>query len=170
MNFSKRNRSIVDFLFILALFGAFAITGLLVVLFGSKVYQSTVEKMDKNYAARTALSYVTEKVRSHDYTNGIEAADIEVSEKNGYSVLLLKETVNDKTYNTYMYVADGMLKEFTADENYDFNYDAGTDILEIKEFTINKINDSLYKFTIVDSYDDSTQFFVSVLSETDGEE
>lgn len=170
MNFSKRNRSIVDFLFILALFGAFAITGLLVVLFGSRVYQSTVAKMDANYASRTALSYVTEKIRSHDYTNGSEVEDIELVSENGNSVLKLKETVNERTYVTYMYVADGMLKEFTTSEEYDFDYKGGTDILELKEFVIKQTGDALYKIRIVDSYDNETQFFVAMYSGTDGED
>lgn len=170
MNFSKRNRSIVDFLFILALFGAFAITGLLVVLFGSKVYQSTVSKMDANYSSRTALSYVTEKIRSHDYTNGADVSDIDITSLNGNSVLLLKETVNDRDYVTYMYVSDGMLKEFTTSSDYDFDYTEGTNIIAIKKFIVNRVNDSLYKIDLTDAYDNDTEIFVAIYSGTDGED
>ena len=166
MNFTKRNKSIMDFLFILALFGAFAITGLLVVLFGSKVYKSTVAKMDANYASRTALSYITEKVRAHDFTGGIEIQEGEGDD----SVLLLKDKVNDKTYVTYMYVAEGMLKECTVSEDYDFNYDTGTDILKIHKFAVDETDDAMYKFDIVDEYDNETCFFVTMYSGTDGEQ
>ena len=76
MNFAKRNKSIVDFLFILALFGAFAITALFVVLFGARVYKTTVSNMNTNFEKRTAMSYVTEKIRSHDYTGGVEVTDV----------------------------------------------------------------------------------------------
>jgi len=169
MNFSKRNRSIVDFLFILALFGAFAITGLLVVLFGSRVYKSTVAKMDMNYSARTSLSYVTEKIRSHDYTGGIDVKSVETLEEASRDVLLLKETLGDKTYVTYLYADKGMLKEFTTSEEYDFDFTSGTQILAVKEFSAEKVNDSLVKINIKDSYDNSEQFFVALYSGTDGE-
>ena len=75
MNFAKRNKSVVDFLFILALFGAFAITALFVVLFGARIYKSTVANMNTNYEKRTAMSYITEKIRSHDYTGGVDVED-----------------------------------------------------------------------------------------------
>ena len=52
MNFAKRNKSVVDFLFILALFGAFAITALFVVLFGARIYKTTVSNMNTNYEKR----------------------------------------------------------------------------------------------------------------------
>lgn len=168
MNFSKRNKSVVDFLFIIALFGTFIITGLVVVLFGAKVYRSTVAKMDVNYASRTSLSYVTEKVRSHDFDNGVSicanpANDIETA-------LLLKDVVNDKTYITYLYVKDGMLKEFTASDDYDFSYDQGTDILAMKEFKITQEGDALYKFNMVDEYDNKMYFHITTYSVTDGEQ
>ena len=162
MNFAKRNKSIVDFLFILALFGAFATTALFVVLFGARIYQSTVSNMSTNYEKRTAMSYVTEKVRSHDYTGGAEVSDAN-------SVLKLYQKVGDKRYVTYLFVADGHLKEFTADESYDFDYKTGTDILEIQDFSVTRESDSLYFFDITDSNGEKTEFFVTLYSGTDGD-
>ncbi len=162
MNFAKRNKSIVDFLFILALFGAFAITALFVVLFGARIYESTVNNMNSNYEKRTAMSYVTEKIRSHDYTDGVNV------DETG-SILKLYQTTGDKKYVTYLFVADGYLKEFTADEDYDFDYKAGTKILAIKDFSVKKENDSLYRFNITDTNGEKTEFFVTLYSGTDGE-
>lgn len=162
MNFAKRNKSIVDFLFILALFGAFAITALFVVLFGARIYESTVNNMNRNYEKRTAMSYVTEKIRSHDYTDGANV------DETG-SILKLYQTTGDKKYVTYLFVADGYLKEFTADEDYDFDYKAGTKILAIKDFSVKKENDSLYRFNITDTNGEKTEFFVTLYSGTDGE-
>ena len=162
MNFAKRNKSIVDFLFILALFGAFAITALFVVLFGARIYESTVNNMNSNYEKRTAMSYVTEKIRSHDYTDGANV------DETG-SILKLYQTTGDKKYVTYLFVADGYLKEFTADEDYDFDYKAGTKILAVKDFSVKKENDSLYRFNITDTNGEKTEFFVTLYSGTDGE-
>ena len=162
MNFAKRNKSIVDFLFILALFGAFAITALFVVLFGARIYESIVNNMNSNYEKRTAMSYVTEKIRSHDYTDGTNV------DETG-SILKLYQTSGDKKYVTYLFVADGYLKEFIADEDYDFDYKAGTRILAIKDFSVKKENDSLYRFNITDTNGEKTEFFVTLYSGTDGE-
>ncbi|MBE5850129.1 MAG: DUF4860 domain-containing protein [Lachnospiraceae bacterium] len=161
MNFAKRNKSIVDFLFILALFGAFAITALFVVLFGARIYESTVNNMNSNYEKRTAMSYVTEKIRSHDYTDGVEI------DETG-STLKLYQNAGDKKYVTYLFADDGYLKEFTTDEDYDFDYKAGTRILAVNDFSVEKENDSLYRFNITDTNGEKTEFFVTLYSDTDG--
>ena len=171
MNFAKRNKSVVDFLFILALFGAFAITALFVVLFGARIYKSTVANMSTNYEKRTALSYVTEKMRSHDFTGGAEVSDTAGTGENGqHSVLKLYQETDGKKYVTYLFVADGYLKEFTADESYDFDYRAGTDILAVSDFSVEKESDSLYHFIVTDSNGEKTEFFVTMYSGTDGDD
>ena len=105
MNFAKRNKSIVDFLFILALFGAFAITALFVVLFGARVYKTTVSNMNTNFEKRTAMSYVTEKIRSHDYTGGVEVTDVGgTASTDEHTALKLYQRMGDKNYVTYLYV------------------------------------------------------------------
>ena len=129
MNFAKRNKSIVDFLFILALFGAFAITALFVMLFGARIYESTVANMNTNYEKRTGRKYVT-----------------------------------------YLFVDDGYLKEFTVADDYDFNYNAGTPILAIKDFSVRKESDALYRFNITDTNGEKTEFFVTLYSGTDGDD
>lgn len=170
MNFAKRNKSIVDFLFILALFGAFAITALFVVLFGARIYRSTVSNMNSNFEKRTAMSYLAEKIRSHDYTGGADVADLKSLRDDGeHSVLKLYQDIGDKRYVTYLFVDEGYLKEFTADENYDFDYRMGTNILAIKDFSVRKESDGLYHFNITDTNNEKTEFFVALYSGTDGE-
>lgn len=165
MNFAKRNKSVVDFLFILALFGAFAVTALFVVLFGARIYKSTVSNMNTNYEKRTAMSYLTEKIRSHDYTGGVEVS----TSDDDQSVLKLYQNVKDRTFITYLFVDDGYLKEFTADDKYDFDYSSGTEILAIKDFSVQKEGKCLYRFNITDMNDEKTEFFVTLYSATDGE-
>ncbi|MCR5591036.1 MAG: DUF4860 domain-containing protein [Lachnospiraceae bacterium] len=166
MNFAKRKKSVVDFLFILALFGAFAITALFVVLFGAQIYKSTVSNMSTNYEKRTALSYVTEKMRSHDSTGGAEVVDI----GGGRSALKLYQESDGKKYVTYLFVVDGYLTEFTADESYDFKFDAGTKILAVSDFSVEKESSSLYHFIVKDSNGENTEFYVTMYSGTDGDD
>ena len=56
----------VDFLFTLSLFCVFTVCALLVVSIGVQAYRSTAAYLEGTYSARTALSYVTEKIRQHD--------------------------------------------------------------------------------------------------------
>lgn len=165
MNFARKNKSIVDFLFILALFGAFAITALFVVLFGARIYESTVGNMSSNYEKRTAMSYLTEKIRSHDYPGGVEVSDT----GNEGSVLRLYQEAGDKRYVTYLFVHEGFLKEFTADEEYDFDYDTGTPILGINDFSVKQEGSALYRFNIEASDGEKTEFFVTLYSQADGD-
>ena len=54
---------IVDILFVLALFGVFAVSALALVTIGADVYQHTVEDMGVNYERRTAVSYIWKMFR-----------------------------------------------------------------------------------------------------------
>ena len=60
---TQEKHFIVDILFVLALFGVFAVSALSLVTIGADVYQHTVEDMSVNYDSRTAVSYIMEKVR-----------------------------------------------------------------------------------------------------------
>ena len=171
MNFAKRKKSVVDFLFILALFGAFAITALFVVLFGARIYKTKVSNMNTNYEKRTAMSYVTEKIRSHDFTGGAAVSDVDMSGSTGkHSVLKLYQEIGGKKYVTYLFVHNGYLKELTAEESFDFDYRAGTNVLAINDFSVRKESDSLYYFDITDTNGEKTEFFVTLYSGTDGDD
>lgn len=168
MNFAKRDKSIVDVIFIVALLGVFIVSALFVVLFGARVYSQTVSATDRNYSSRTALSYITEKLRSHDCSGGVEISDEPGAE--GQSVVMLKTIGDDNgEYVTYLYVDEGYLKEFTASKDYEFDSFEGSEIMPIKEFRAIKVSESLFEFNIVDGEDNSTHFFVSLYSGTDGE-
>mgnify|MGYP000271613250 FL=1 len=89
---------IVDILFVLALFGVFAVSALALVTIGADVYQHTVEDMGVNYESRTAVSYIMEKVRQNDTTDSIFLTDLE----NVPALCMLSE-IDEETYCTYLY-------------------------------------------------------------------
>ena len=70
-NRNQEKHFIVDILFVLALFGVFAVSALALVTIGADVYQHTVEDMSVNYESRTAVSYILEKVRQNDTADSI---------------------------------------------------------------------------------------------------
>ena len=62
----QRSSHIIDLLFVLSLFCVFTVCAFLVVSIGANVYRATAENMENTYSTRTALAYVTEKLRQHD--------------------------------------------------------------------------------------------------------
>ena len=165
MNFKMRNKPIVDILFLLALFSVFLISALFIVLFGAKIYRKTVSNMDVNFKSRTALSYVTEKMRQFDHSGG--AAVIHYGDT---PVLVLNEHVGDNDYSTFLYEQDGYLTELTTRSDYDFNLTGGTQVVPIRDFNVERVSDSLYLFSLTDENGESISYYVAEYSHTNNEE
>lgn len=159
MNLKMRNRPVVDILFLLALFSVFLISALFVVLFGAKIYRNTVSGMDDNFKSRTALSYVTEKMRQHDHINGASVIDYD-----GTSVLRLEDEIDDTVYYTYLYEDDGYLMELTAKSDFNFNKSGGQKIVETDGFDIEPVSDSLYRISLTDGNGNALTYYVSEYS------
>ena len=162
MNFRRRGRSIVDMLFILALFAVFMISALFIVLFGARIYKRIVADSDTNYNARTSIAYISEKIRQHDTRDGVD-----VIFDGDKPVLRLTETYGGVDYYTYMYELNGVLKEITSPAEYEPIYSAGQNILEVTSFQVEKVNDSLYKFDIQDVDANDINFYVTLYSRTE---
>ena len=89
----------IDTLFIMILFGMFAVTAFILVLIGIKQYKVTADSMNYNYEVRTASSYLREKIRQNDIGAGIHVENID-----GTDVLALSSNINGQTYKTYIYL------------------------------------------------------------------
>ena len=161
----KQDRSfIVDILFVLALFGVFAISAFVLITIGADVYQHTVQDMTVNYETRTAASYITEKVRQNDASVPGEEASISVDELEGIPALKLAQSYNDMTYYTYLYLHDGYLRELFIQQYADLGgsaLDAGTNIMPLKDFDVKQDSSGLLTITVEPSHGDSYQFFVA---------
>ena len=157
MKSTRRDKSIVDMLFLLALFGVFVISALFIVLFGANIYKKTVNDMDANFSARTSVSYITEKIRTND-TDG----NVFVLHRNEQDTLALRRITDYGTYYTYLYYSDGYLREITVADNATFAPETGTPILEATSFGIEEIGPSLLAFHITDDKNAKTTFYVSI--------
>lgn len=151
---SKRHH-VIDFIFPIALFFVFAVSALIVILLATNIYKSVTENSQELYTSRTALSYISEKVRQNDTAGAISIGTLD-----GADSLIIKETINNTTYTTYIYEQEHMLKELYIKEGVKPSLNAGKDILEIKNFQAKKITDTLFKFTIVT--DDGTTDSVTI--------
>lgn len=146
---------VIDFLFVLLLFCLFTITALLVVIIGANVYRSTTEHMENTYSTRTALSYVTEKVRRHD-----EKGLVSLTSLDGHPALLLKDVEGKTDYITYIYADDNSLLEFTATEDSEVSADMGQEIIKVKDFSIIEEKDGFIRLSAQDTNGNTVSLYL----------
>lgn len=129
-----RNRThVTDILFTLSLFCLFTACAFLVVLTGIQVYRTTVSDMEDNYSSKTALSYVTEKIRQHDFAGGVSVVSLK-----GENALVLKDQADGETYLTYIYAYEDYLWELSVKEGTPVSRDMGQKIIQVQDFSIEK--------------------------------
>lgn len=140
------NKHIVDVLFVLALFGVFAASALMLVTIGANVYKQNVANMSTNFTKRTAFSYLSEKLRQNDTADAVSLGELE-----GIKALVLSQEIDGTDYATYLYLYDGYLKElyvrkdsFTGSELLS----AGQDILALDSFHMEELSNHLIMLTM----------------------
>lgn len=164
---NRQKHFVVDILFVLALFGVFTVSALILVTIGAKVYQRTVNDMSSNYETRTSVAYISEKLRQHDSALTSEAGlenSVCLSDLAGCPSLLLKQQTAGRTYFTYLYFYEGHLKELLIDSNTQLGDSApaaGQNIMELSDFSIEQPKDNLFCVTLVLPEGGSYRFFIS---------
>lgn len=141
MKIQKSREHVVDYLFVLALFFAFALCTFAVIFIGIKVYSQTVTHMNENYLGRTATTYVTQKIRS---TSG----PITITEVGDTKALSLEDT--EAQTRTLIYAWQGTLKELTIKAPDAITPGAGQDILPVDAFVPTLAGTGLLELSITD--------------------
>ena len=108
----------------------FALCALLVLLSGASCYRALVDRGEASYTRRTALQYLTTRVR--------QAETVQVGNLEGCSALLLGQTVDEEVYTTYVYCYDGWLRELYAVPGAKLPPKAGAQILEAEALELNQ--------------------------------
>lgn len=117
----ERNSPITEVLALLNL-TVFALCVLLVLLAGARIYRNLVDRGQKVYEQRTALQYLTTRVR--------QAQTVEIGNLEDCEALILKETLEGETYTTYVYCYEGWLRELYAVAGAKLPPQAGEPLLE----------------------------------------
>lgn len=142
----KKQPHVIDLFFTLSLFCLFAASAFIVVLIGSGVYRNTITHMQENYAVRTTISYVAEKIRQHDATGETTLIMID-----GKTVLMLTDTVGETDYHTYIYDYNGYLCELVVKEGNTFSKEQGEQILEVDSFSLSDEGNGFIRVTASES-------------------
>ena len=143
MNDKKEKPHIVDVLFVLALFGVFTLSALVLVILGANIYKQTVSHMTSNYDSRMACSYFAEKIRQNDLASSVELGELYDTE-----ALVFSQEINGETYATYLYYHDGYLKELFMKKGSNIGDNplaAGNPIMALEHLDMELISDNLLK-------------------------
>lgn len=162
MQVKQERNHIVDVLFVLALFVVFTLSALVLVILGANVYRQTVSYMDENYEARTAYSYLTEKVRQNDIYGSVSVGELE-----GTRALILTREINDATYATYLYLHQGSLRELFIRQGSDIGSDplsAGRAILPLRDWEPEMADEHLLRIDLTLENGAHKQLFISLHS------
>ena len=156
---------VVDILFVLALFGVFAVSALMMVTIGADVYRHTVQDMSKNYDCRTAIAYITEKVWQADslLSDGTPAVELGTLEQQ--PALVLTDELESGKYCTYLYLYDGWLKELYMRKGSYLGEDtlnAGRNILKLDSLEYQQLNDNLLSVSMTTPDGDTRQLYLSI--------
>lgn len=136
---------VIDLLFTLALFCVFAASSFLVVLMGANIYKQTVTQMTQNYNTRTSLSYLAEKIRQNDITDGIRIGEVE-----GATALILEQKVGESTYQTWIYSSGGELREVMVAQGTKVKAADGQPIMELADLQVDRSPEGLLSLTTID--------------------
>lgn len=124
----KENTSrITDVLALLTL-TVFALCVLLVLLTGAEAYREVVDRGEASYDRRTALQYLTTRVR--------QAETAELGDFEGCETLILGQTIDEEVYTTRIYCHDGWLRELYAVPGAKLPLEAGEAILKAEDFAL----------------------------------
>lgn len=159
MNKPTGHHHMVDILFVLSLFCVFAVSSVLLILFGANIYKKTVQQMDSNYTSRTSIAYITEKIRQSDTANSIYLTSQEETQ-----VLMLINTINGIPYATSLYEYDGYLHELFARTDMKLPLDAGQPIMELHDLSFSQITPNILEIRFIDSTAEQQIIYVSMHS------
>lgn len=155
MNLTPKKHN-TDFPFLLLLFGIFASLALLTVILGARVYQTIAVQTEISSSTGTALGYLAEKIRQNDSENALEAGYLEDT-----PALIIHSTEDGIACETYLYAWEGSLRELFVRKSQTPSPDMGSPIMELQDFTFEKISDSLYFFSVTETHGESLSLYIS---------
>ena len=134
-----------DFLFVLLTFLIYAGAMILLVGMGTLVYRDVTQRMEEHTVTRTVQAYITEKIRQNDGAGKISVEEIE-----GRTVLVLEQTVENTAYVTCIYEDGGWLRELFTKKSGEYSLSGGTEILEIRDFSVRETEEGCFWFQFAD--------------------
>ncbi len=144
-------------LFVLSLFAVFAVSALLLVFSGTRVYENITEGMESSFSSRTAISFIKKQVDQNNTLGAISIGNIENT-----SALMLTETIDDNEFVRYIYFYDGYLCELFTKSDIAPKVAAGQRLVELADMSMEQ-DGNLLHFSVSDHNDSSLTMTLSLL-------
>lgn len=133
----KKTTHTIDSLFTFLLLLAFLLFSLLLAGTGSVIYRNGAESLNENYTSRTALSYISEKIRQHDESGAVFETSI-----GDLPALGLRKVLNGEEFLTYIYYYDGALRELFTRASTSVSPDMGSPVVELSACSIEPLQNT----------------------------
>lgn len=130
MQAKPKNHSI-DSIFAFLLLLIFTLFTLMLAGMGSAIYRSGAAHLNENYTSRTAVAYISEKVRQHDQSEAIR-----ISSVGDLPALEFCDTIDGEAFVTYVYFYEGALCELFLQAARTPDPAMGSRIVELASFEI----------------------------------
>lgn len=141
----ERSSHIVDLFFAITLFGLFAISALMVVFMGIRIYETTTSDMTQNFTSRTAVSYIREKLRHSDMESAVSIEIIDdiptITLTSVTDAGICYTYIN--SYAGYLEEADMLTEELPSRKDY-------SRLMELQSFSVRQVATGVYYVTVVD--------------------
>ncbi len=122
----------------------FGVTLLMVLSTGAAVYRGVQSRVEESGNRRVGLTYITAKIHGGDRKNGVSAASFE-----GVDAVRLTEEIDGISYETWLYVYDGWLRELFCEPSSGLLPEDGETITEAEALTVRE-ESGLLTLTYVD--------------------
>jgi len=152
----EKTAHIVDLFFAVTLFGVFAISAIMVVFMGIKIYETTVNDMSRNFTSRTAVSYIREKLRQSDMEGSVSIETVD-----GLTTIVIQSVNDDNIRKVYINSYAGYLREATVYSAQIPTRDNFVKLMELQSFTVRQVATGIYYVTVVDTKGETDFAYIS---------
>lgn len=132
--------------FVFLLLGIFALFATMLVMLGTRAYESTVDASARHGDGRVLESFLANAVRADD-----AAGAVSIEEKDGMQVLRISASYGDAGYDKWIYCADGSLKELFVASDFEFDPASGESICPAQNLEL-KMEGGLLTARMTDAY------------------
>jgi len=158
---SRKNGGSIELMFPIILLVIFTVSAISVVLLAAETYRHIVRSAQQNYDTRTALEYVTEKVRQSDSADAVSVGTFD-----SRNALILEQTIDGTVYRTYLYESGGQLCELYLKDGTEATAASGTPVMSLSSFQAQQVSDHLLAITCTDSQGASASSYIAVRSDS----
>ena len=156
----ETNHGMLDLLFILILLASFAISALIIVMIGARVYQNVTVEMQSNFDLRIPLSYISTKVKQHDAKGAVQ-----LMTKEGTEVLVLTSLENQTSYETWVYAYHNQLYEVMIKKGEQVAIADGMAILPLQGLDLKMDSNKLLQVTSYNKAGKKLDLFLNIRSD-----